>query len=113
MDGKEIRARALQRFLDENPQVQAKINILPKARAAALQISLQELKDEELQRKYSEHADALGIPEEELNYRLGLNTDEERQQARIERAKQRAENLGMTWDEYLDSNPHLRGLSLT
>lgn len=108
MNVTEIRARALQRFLDENPQVQAKINILPKARAAALEMSLQELKDQELHRKYTKHAEALGISEEELNYQLGLDTEEERQQARIERAKQRAESLGMTWDEYLDSNPQLR-----
>ena len=108
MNVTEIRARALQRFLDENPQVQAKINILPKARAAALEMSLQELKDQELHRKYTKHANSLGISEEELNYRLGLDTEQERQQARIESAKRTAECLEMTWEEYLDLNPYLK-----
>ena len=105
MDGKEIRVRALQRFLDENPQVQAKINILPKARAAALQMSLQELKDQELHRKYKKHAEALGISEEELNYQLGLDTEEERQQARMESVTKRAARLGMTLEEFSKLNP--------
>jgi Family of unknown function (DUF6388) len=99
---------ALEVFLNRNKFVQKEIQSLTPEGAKAIGLSFDELRENELQKLFIKHAESLGQTPYELVLSLTVESEEEKAFLITINHKSTADMLGMTWDEYLDINPHLK-----
>ena len=71
----------------------------------ALGVNLEEYKELRLTQRFNEYAEKIGLEPFELYLKLGVDTEEEREKLRLKQAKNLADSLGISWEEYIELNP--------
>jgi len=104
----EIVKRAKERFLSNNPALAFEISSLKASEAEMNGVSLEKLQDLRIVDELRKHAENKKINPSDLILELGVDDEQERTDLRRKNAEQMAAALGITWSEYLESNPRLK-----
>jgi hypothetical protein len=94
--------KALQRFLDERPELRTELDNLNPLLAQAKGETLAQFRDERLHEAFEAEAERLALFAWELTLRLTVATPEEYEAQRMEVHREVAEMAGMDWLEYCD-----------
>jgi len=102
--GKERYRIACDRFLEQHPEVQRKLDFLNPAEAQVLGLSIDDYQKLELNKEFKKEAELLGIDSVELVMRYAAADSEEFEIMQKEYYKGMADNLGLTWEEFCELN---------
>lgn len=94
--------KALQRFLDERPELRTELDNLNPLLAQAKGETLAQFRDERLHEAFEAEAERLGLFAWELTLQLTVATPEEYEAQRMEVHREVAEMAGMDWREYCE-----------
>ena len=94
--------KALDRFLDEHPELAAELATLNPLSARAVGQSMKEYRQERLNEAFEAEAERLGLFAWELTLQLTAATAEDYQAQRMEVHKEVAEMAGMDWRDYCE-----------
>lgn len=92
--------RALDRFLDEHPDVAVKLDTLNPLEAQAKGETLAHYRAERLHEAFEAEAERQGLFAWELTLKLTAESPEAFEALRLEVHKEVAQMAGLTWDEY-------------
>ncbi len=99
---------AFEKFLDSNPAIKSEIEALSEVDAEHVGISLEDYQKAEVAAKFAAYAASQGIDPYELTVNLTADSADEKARLMEESHKKIADAIGVTWDKYLEINPHLR-----
>jgi hypothetical protein len=103
-EGKERYRIACERFLEKHPAVKIKLNSLNPAVAECIDISIDKLRELELNKELEKEAQFLGIDSVELVMKYAADSEEEFKIMQKEHYKKIAETLGIGWEEFCELN---------
>ncbi|MFP3516538.1 DUF6388 family protein [Pseudomonas sp. SIMBA_077] len=94
--------KALDRFLDERPELAAELDRLNPLAARAMGQSMQTYRQERLNEAFEAEAERLGVFAWELTLKLTAETAQEFEAQRLEVHREVAQMAGMQWAEYCE-----------
>ena len=94
--------KALDRFLDEHPELAAELETLNPLAARAVGQTMKEYRQERLNEAFEAEAERLGFFAWELTLQLTSATPEEFAALRLEVHREVAQMAGMDWPEYCE-----------